>query len=237
MANPPSEQNPDKKVSDDRGMRRILEGLISARSLLTIFIGDDEQNFYSSAVLAVYPDERQFVLDELNPETGHKRLLENETLKAHALLKGVKVFFSTRVRKVSVKEGISYYVFSFPDYIYYAQQRGHYRVHVTGTGENTIRLNETEGRLLDLSLGGIGALIPVEATMEVGNTIANAQIQLPGGHRINCELEISNIMNIEDKRHYRVGAKFINLERERERQIQRIVTYFEREELRLKPKG
>jgi c-di-GMP-binding flagellar brake protein YcgR len=236
MANPASEQNPDKKVSDERGMRRILEGLISARSLLTIFIGDDEHNFYSSAVLAVYPQEKQFVLDELNPLAGHKKLQEHETLKVYALLKGVKVYFSARVRKVSVKDEISYYVFSFPDFIYYAQQRDHYRVHVTGTDENTIRLNDAEGRLLDLSLGGIGALFPAESKIDVGDTIMNAQIQLPGGHFIHCSLEICNRMHFDDKRLTRIGAKFIDLEKERERQIQRIITYFEREEMRLKPK-
>jgi c-di-GMP-binding flagellar brake protein YcgR len=236
MDNPSSELKPDNKVSDEREMRRILKGLNSARSLLTIFIGDDEQNHYSSVVLDVYPQERQFILSELNPVSGHKKQLEHETLKIHALLKGVKVFFSARLGKTSTKDGISHYVFSYPDYIYYQQQRDHYRVHVTGNNENTIHLDEAaEGCLLDLSLGGIGALFPSKTKLEVGDTFPNAQIELPGRHRISCGLEICNLTLADDKRQYRVGVKFVDLEKEHERHVQRIITYFEREELRHKP--
>jgi flagellar brake protein len=236
MATPPSEQSPDNKVSDERGMRRILEGLTSARSLLTIFIGDDEHNFYSSVVLAVYTQERQFVMDELNPKIGHKRLLETGTLKAYALLKGVKVFFKATMRMVSSKDGISYYVFSFPDYIHYEQQRNHYRVQVIGVSNNAININQLEGRLVDLSLGGIGAQFPAGTVLQAGDTIQNAHIQLPDGHGIECDLEICNVMPLSDNKYIRVGAKFIQLEKDRERQLQRMVNHLEREELKHSPR-
>jgi c-di-GMP-binding flagellar brake protein YcgR len=236
MAQIPSEQHNDKKVSDFRGMRRILDGLINSRSLLTIIIGDKEHEFYSSAVLAVYPDEQQFVMDELNPEIGHKRLLESGTLKAYALLKGVKVFFSATMRMVSTKDGISYYVFSFPDYIYYEQQRNHYRVRVMGVSHNAINIDEIEGRLVDLSLGGIGAQFPAGTELQQGQQIHNVQLQLPDGNSIECDLEICSVMPLNDNKHVRIGAKFIQLEKNRERQLQRIVNHLEREELKHSPR-
>jgi len=236
MAQAPSEQNKDKKVSDFRGMRRILDGLITSRSLLTIIIGENEHEFYSSAVLAVYPEERQFVMDELNPEVGHKRLLESGTLKAYALLKGVKVFFTANMRKVSTKDGISYYVFSFPEYIYYEQQRNHYRVQVLGVTNNAINIDQLEGRLVDLSLGGIGAQFPAGTAIQEGDQIHNVHIQLPDSHSIECDLEICNVMPLNDNKHLRVGARFIRLEKDRERQLQRIVNHLEREELKHSPR-
>jgi c-di-GMP-binding flagellar brake protein YcgR len=217
-------------------MRRILDGLINSRSLLTIIIGDKEHEFYSSAVLAVYPDEQQFVMDELNPEIGHKRLLESGTLKAYALLKGVKVYFSANMRMVSTKDGISYYVFSFPDYIYYEQQRNHYRVRVMGVSNNSINFDEVEGRLVDLSLGGIGAQFPAATELQQGQQIHHVQLQLPDGNSIECNLEICSVMPQNDNKHIRIGAKFIQLEKDRERQLQRIVNHIEREELKHSPR-
>lgn len=217
-------------------MRRVLDGLQSSRSLITVIIGDQNKERYSSAVIAVYPEERQFVMDEITPKAGHERLLQANKLKAYALLKGVKVHFTAEVLKADSKDGIPYYVFSFPEYIYYAQQRTHYRVHIPGARQKAIQAGAAEGRLVDLSLGGIGAIFPEDSDLNEGDILSNVRIQLPDGNSFHCDVEVCHIIPIQQQKQYRVGARFINVPKQQKRQIQRCVTSLEREELRHLPR-
>jgi c-di-GMP-binding flagellar brake protein YcgR len=236
MPNTPEDNESDKRVTSSHGMRRVLEGLLTARSLITIIIGDQNRERYSSAVLAVYPDEQQFVMDEITPKKGHALLIEAKTLKAYALLKGVKVHFSVELRKADSKDGIYYYVFSYPEYIYYEQQRTHYRVHVPASRQKAVRLSKAQGRLIDLSVGGIGALFPIDSGLNEGDTISDVEVQLPDGNTLYCDLEICHIVPLEAQKKARIGARFINIPRDQKRRLQRCVTSLEREELRTLPK-
>jgi c-di-GMP-binding flagellar brake protein YcgR len=175
-------------------------------------------------------------MDEITPRKGHEKLLQHKALKAYALLKGVKVHFSVELRKTDSKDGIHYYVFSYPDFVYYAQQRTHYRVHVPGAKQKAVRLSKANGRLVDLSLGGVGALFPNDSEIQEGEILSNVEIQLPDGSILYCDLEICHVVPLEAQKQSRVGARFVNVPRDQQRRLQRCITSLEREELRTLPK-
>lgn len=213
------------------GMARILEGLIETRALISVFVGEDQENAYTSAVLAAYPDQQQFVMDVLTG-AGHQALLEEKKLGAYAMLNGVKVFFRAGLRKVGEKESIPYYVFNFPDFIHYGQQRSSFRVLLPNSAKSSVKILSTYGQLVDLSTGGVGFLLPSEMAVRSGEILMNVLIQLPHGNSFYCDLEVCHVVSKFDQRHKRVGAKFISLPKNMENHLHRSIIKLQQSKLK-----
>ncbi len=232
MATSPTSLDNDKRVSDLPGITRILEGLIEARSLISVFVGEETEQGYTSAVLAAYPDKQQFVMDELSMNKGHKELLQQKKLSAYAILKGVKVFFKADLRKVAEKKSIPYYVLNFPEFIHYGQQRSSFRVLLPNSAKSSVKILSTYGQLVDLSIGGVGFMLPSGMAVRSGEILMNVLIQLPHGGSFHCDLEVCHVMSQFDKRHNRIGAKFMGLPKNMENQLHRTIIKLERSKLK-----
>lgn len=232
-----SQQQNNRRIEGHTGITHMLEGLMKRRALITAVVGDDETGTYATAVLAVFPDRQRLVLDELTPEAGHQRLLEEKTIRCYALLDGIRTSFGSQLVHHGSKDGISYYVLAYPEYILYEQKREDYRVRVARELRSAVRIEErVEGQVHDLSLGGMGILFPAHSHFHNGEILMNATIILPNKRTIQCDLEVRYIAEVPELNRKRVGCRFLRLEAPARREIQRCVLYLEREELKRAPR-
>ncbi|RMG50477.1 MAG: hypothetical protein D6717_13835 [Gammaproteobacteria bacterium] len=226
-----------RRIEGRTGITHTLEGLMNRRALITAVVGDDESQTYATAVLAVFPDRERLVLDELTPEEGHQRLIEEKHIRCHALLDGIRTSFSSQLVHHDSKDGISYYVLAYPERIFYEQKREDYRVRVARELRSAVRIEErVEGQVHDLSLGGLGILFPGHSHFHTGEILMNATIILPNKRTIQCDLEVRHQSEVPELNKKRVGCRFLRLEPPARREIQRCVLYLEREEIKRAPK-
>ena len=202
------------------------------------------EGVYNSAVVEVNPTAGHFLLDELHPNDGHDHFLRARKLMAFTRLKGVELSFACRLGDVTREDGMSLYRIPLPGLINYRQRRANYRVHV-GAGllvPVVLRdsdLQQLEGKLFDISAGGIGAKIKASkaAAAEEGMIIPECEIQLPSGDIIACELELRFVSPPDAQGNVRIGGRFKALDKAQERIVEHFVVALERELLRKRPKG
>jgi c-di-GMP-binding flagellar brake protein YcgR len=228
-----------ERVTDPTRITGLLKSLVESRSLLTVTIPDVAEP-YISALLKVEPDTQSIILDELSPASGHAHLLKARMLNVYAMLNGVDLHFKTSLQQTGEKDGIAYYRAAFPTFMHYMQRRANYRVYVglgraapvelglsDETGETIV-----QGRLHDLSVGGIGAMFPLYTPLQEGQTINHCVLALPGGDHLTCALEVRFLRFEESRGQLRVGAQFAGLGPREERLIQRYVLALEREAMK-----
>lgn len=196
----------------------------------TAILGDDEQA----------QDSRYFMLDEFVPREGNASIGPHTRIWLLGQIKGVKFAFETEIIENSSENGVPYHRAALPHSIRYEQRRNSYRVSVALGIKAGIRLgssplaNPLAGQLRDLSIGGVSALLPAlyPSAIEPGVLMPHCEVELPGEGVIVTETEIRHVRSSTDNANTHVGLAFRNLTADAERQVQRSVSYLEREQLR-----
>jgi c-di-GMP-binding flagellar brake protein YcgR len=120
-----------------------------------------------------------------------------------------------------------------PDKIHYHQLREYFRVPLPPDLKGTIQLFESgnealaEGTLLDLSIGGVGAMVKSSVTIEVGHLYPRCKIMLPPllpGLQMGLEIRRST----PEQGGFRIGGRFVGLSGANLRQLERTVAELER---------
>lgn len=245
MAEPPAAnqasqyEGKTEKVTHLPQIIGLLRRLRDQRILLSVRIPGHNGTF-NSLLLDVDPDKNIILLDELNPASGHELVKEEKKIRVQCQCQGVELGFICSVDVAKDKSGISIYRAAIPDSMSYMQRRGSYRVRVGMSVSVPVVLpseaNQTniEGQLFDLSIGGLGANLPMVPTLKRGQIIETCTIQLPKNETIQVELEIRFIRLDEVHRTQRIGAAFLHLTPQQKNHIRRFVTHLEREMLRRK---
>lgn len=235
-ANSPDEQPQIQRISKAMQIVRYLRRLKEGHCLLNVsFPGSDES--YNTAILAIHPSRDTLVLDELNAHEGHQRLLQLGKFRVSARLNGIEYRFASALRRVERQGGLALYRVSLPPLMLYIQRREFYRVPVdggTGIRVNLPLLNESRlrGALCDLSQTGLGARFDGQHDLKQGQVLPICSIVLPQGDPIRTQLEI-RFARVEGQRNLlRLGGRFVNLKREQQRELARLVARLQRSYLR-----
>lgn len=215
----------------------LIRQLIDSRALVIIGLPGQDLTF-NSAIIAIDTDRDTLTLDELTPREGHERLKLTGHCSVYGKVKGVGVYFEVDIDEFGDENGAAFYRAKLPSLAFYGQKRSHYRVHV-GLGVNApLQLGDpsaqplAEGQLRDLSVGGLGAIFPLTAPLEVGDRFPHCIVDLPGIGSIECTLDVRFARRDEEQRVLLVGAEFVDLGPQQQRAIQRCVYQLERDELR-----
>lgn len=227
-------------VTDPVQIAALLKKVKDSRTLLQITLPGHAAE-YNSALLDVHVEQGYLLLDELTPAAGHHLLAVQSKLTAVIRLRGVDMRFTGTVQEIGGQAGIAFYRIEFPQRLYYRQRRAAYRVRL-GLGK-LIAFNIAvadgqpyQGRLEDISQGGIGAELKQQTPFHRGDLLPGCAIQLPSGDKIDFEIEVRYISKDEQHKKFHLGARFVNLDPSRKHILQRFVAEAERELMRRKPK-
>ncbi len=233
-------QSAGEKITDPAQIARLLERIMESRSLLAVTI-PGVNAIYNSAILGVLSEDRCLLLDELNPEDGHKHVINATKFHSFTRHRGVEIHFASRVLEVGQEAQGAFYRVAFPETVDYKQRRESYRVRI-GLSQNisvTIENGEAKpltGRVYDISAGGLGAYVDRNTRLSVGQVLPSCTVQLPGNKQISSAIEIRYAKLDEQTGDLRIGARFLNLSRTERNTIEKFIAALEREMLRKRPR-
>ena len=220
----------------------VLQRLTRHHTLITVRLPECENSF-SSTILAFERATGMLAIDELNPEEGHALLLTRKALRISARLKGIAVDFETTLQEVSQEDGIAIYKVAVPSMLHYHQRRAHFRAVIGVAHEVPIILGTSqglviEGRVHDISPGGIGALFPQQTpdVLQCGERVDHCVIRLPRNQTVHSALEVCFVDPSEAPAQLRIGGRFIDMTRGNEHLIARFIADLERQRLKTRPK-
>ncbi len=220
----------------------VLRSLIQKGAMVTVHF-DHGQSFFLTTVLALTPDNTQFIIDiGSNDETNRKALLSSHLIFTTVVDK-VKVQFSLDKLTTTLSEGRPAFLASIPEKLLRLQRRDFFRLS-TPIAE-PVRLHTTimhkgqeplhiEVPLLDISGGGVGLMVNRDQAdlFEIGDRLDDCRIMLPNEGMLATALSVRNRFEVTTRsglRHMRIGCQYIDMPPARLSVIQRYITRIERE--------
>lgn len=229
-----------EKITDPAQIARLLKRLMESRALLAATI-PGVNAIYNSVILGVLPEEGYLLLDELNPEDGHKHVINAAKFHCFTRHRGVEIHFASHVLEVGQEAQGAFYRVAFPETVDYKQRRQSYRVRIWLSQNVSVTIENDEaqrltGRVYDISAGGLGAYVDRNTRFSVGQVLPSCTIQLPDNKQISSAIEIRYAKLDEQTGELRIGARFLNLSRTERNTIGKFIAALEREMLRKRPR-
>ena len=217
----------------------VLRSLQTERSLVNIQF-DGGAQLYNTMILDANLQERYFLIDEVTPRDGHRKIEDRVSFSIRASIHGIKVHAKDLVsaRTLNNADGI-YYRVPFPAKMLYMQRREAFRAYVPGGMKTTARVSNAEredflfGRVLNMSATGVRIGFPGEVSPEFGamekfNAFIDIQAQ---DTTVECEIEIVYYQYSKERNQTMCGCRFVDLPRPAQQTVNRFVTFVQREEL------
>jgi c-di-GMP-binding flagellar brake protein YcgR len=217
----------------------VLRALQTERSLVNVQF-DDGAQLYNTMILDANLQERYFLIDEVTPRDGHRKIDEGSKFSIRASIHGIKVHAKDLVssKTLSNRDGI-YYQVPFPAKMLYMQRREAFRAYVPGSMKTTARYSSEDreqslfGRVLNMSATGIRVGFPGEVKRELGpmekfNAFIEIQAQ---DQNLECQVEIVYYQYSKERDQTMCGCRFVDLPRATQQVVNRFVTFLQREEL------
>lgn len=228
-------QGTTEKITSPWRIKALLQRVQKNHCLLNVFLPDQSKP-YTSMILAVDAETSILELDELSPVDGNRAMNAGMTVQIKTQLQGVDMKFSCDVIEIGEEDGLAVYRMTLPEIMLYHQQRQSYRVRISAGHDVSIQLlrgnGETlEGRLRDISVGGIGILFTINAASGIkqGEEVPTCTLTLPDGNQISCPLEIRYVSARSGTKFSTIGARFQDLDQEDEHKIMQLVMELDRE--------
>lgn len=238
MVKPSESANAPEIISDHTRIMSLINRLYQGRASLTITLPDSRTRS-KSIILDLNPETGRFVLNKLQPDAAHEKLVGSRKFYAHGQIKGIEIRFSSNLIDTFTEEDDIYYLVTIPGKIDYHQRRAFHRVSlshldtipVTLALENKMTL---EGQMDDISAGGLSILFSNDLpdSLQLGNIIKQCIFKIPGEDRVKCEIQIRFINHGHETSLPKIGAQFVNMEKSLQKTIQRFVAAMDRQIVR-----
>lgn len=230
----------DYLLSGERQVRQLLHELHQHRALITAHYGGT--NSFLTAVLGLSKDENTLLLDASPDEKTMSAALAAGKLICVTQLDQIRIQFVVRNARSASEKGRKLLHAPVPEQILRLQRRATYRLlvpishassaHIQFT-DQARQLVELDGRLLDISIGGIALLLPQQASeLVIGARLKHCRLQFPGHPQLEVQLRVCYLNRQEQRsgtQMLRVGFAFVDLPRQYETHIQRYIFQTERE--------
>lgn len=217
----------------------VLRSIIQKGTLITAHF-DQGRSFFLTSMIALQPDNTEFILDVGSNEEMNGKALKANKLIFTAVVDKVKTQFSLdRLRRVEY-EGRPAFIGALPDTLLRLQRREFFRLATPIA--NPIRLctalvpeeRAVDVPLVDISGGGVGLMAPLDLAglLETSRMLENCRIMLPGEGLLVTTLQVRNLFDVVTRgglRYVRVGCEFVNLPAARLTAVQRYIIHVERE--------
>lgn len=215
----------------------LLKRLKDERSLLGIGLEGSEADAFNSAIIDVSLDHNYFILDELKPKAGHRLLLARKRCHIKGQTQGIHLEFDARLGDTGEEKGVAYYVCPIPESMDYQQRRASVRINVGAANPLPVSLKNEEGLVLegelkDLSAGGIGVRLrkDLPPQIEPGQRFeCRFPCPMDAKEHFVCDIEIRLAKPKTDAHEPAfLGCQFLDLVKQQERQLDRMVMALQR---------
>lgn len=172
---------------------------------------------FQSLILALEPEQKEILIDELYPVETDRRLEPGDRLEIVSRSQRAPISFFTRILAGEVRQGEAAWRLELPEDIGILQSRGTFRVYV----ENEVGLDidiSAEGspipavRIINLSTDGIKLSLPTDAAAQLDtcSRFEGVIISLPNGSYIDAIIELRNRYQIRTPHpHILAGGKLV----------------------------
>lgn len=214
----------------------VLRNLAQNNTNLGIYFNAG-RDMMLSRVLNVDSKTQQFIIDVGGHEASNIAIIQAERILFVTALDGVKVQFSVSGVKLSQFEGKPAFIINFPNDLIKLQRREFFRLLTPITNPLTCDLSLPDGiktqlELHDISLGGAGIWLKDEQQMQAGLIIHHAYFNFSAAGTAKLDIEIRSthpVTMAHGKVRWLVGVRFIDLPRNIETNLQRLLAHLERE--------
>lgn len=215
-----------------------LRRLVEAHSLLMATI-PGHKDIYTTIIIGLDEKSNSLLLDKLHPEAGHLAVLENRQVRVRAQHNGVEMGFLMQLERLVGEADNPAYLGPLPAELQYHQRRAAYRAQIGVGNEITVMLTEEDERVIEatlfnISTGGVCLTLPTEMKKRFRqfSILPSCRFNTPDEQEIDCQVEVRNLNETDDRKHIHVGMRFVDLERQQQRHIQRFVLSLEREQIK-----
>ena len=220
----------------------VLRTLVQKGAMVTAYF-DQGKSFLLTALLAVNLEKNEMILDVGSDKEMNSRALHADKFIFTTTIDKVKVQFSLNRLSANTYEGRSAFRGTLPESLLRLQRREYFRLSTPAThpvkcvvsmiNADSSPLVATT-KLLDISGGGAGLLVPPEQAglYEKGVVLDNCKIMLPDEGLLTVKLCVRDVFDVTTKsgsRYFRAGCEFIKLPGAHLTMIQRYITRVERE--------
>lgn len=217
------------RITDRRRILVLLREAAEAHAMLRVRINGGPTE-YTSMILAVDGVWCRIAIDDPWPKVDRPPLRGGDRLHVSTRLHGVPMHFVLEVEKVLPRAAGPVVQCELPAWVHYRQLRRSYRVLVPPDVDSfrcVIKAMDDRGhrgRLLDLSVEGMGAILLSEAGLRVGDPVS-CDLNLEHGSLL-AEGELRSLAKVLDRE--RVGVHFHPLSPADQRLLDREIARLQR---------
>jgi len=214
----------------------LLVRLKSSKNALTIMFPDIDSPFLTN-IIDINKEDSTFSLDELASREGHRLLVSGKKFLVFGHIKGVSTRFSSQVISTLKQGDYLDYICQLPESISTSEKRDSHRIHLSMILRPSIIISSDEkslvGRVVDVSLGGIGIVVRGKPKLEVGLEVDSCAISLPDNAGvINARVRTCYIQEVKKKDEWKLGFELLDLPRQHRKIWRNWVMNSERKQLR-----
>lgn len=223
----------DAAVRQPQAVAKLLTRLVRERKSLDLWRPDAAAPDLS--LLIGLKDQSGLYLDA-PPDSVIDAYPPGTPLLVRSRLDGTEVRFTSRVQIHSRYEGFPALLCAWPDELHHYERRLAFRVRASGPDMSVSLFLEQEprlrARLVDLSVGGFGALISRRARLSQGEVL-DCLLELRG-QRLQTTATVQSFQDVSGTRFWRLGARFEQLDPAQERQLGKLVLEMERQAIQVR---
>ena len=211
-----------ESIREPRAVEKLLNRLIKERRQLAIWCPAKNIS-HASLLVGLKPSQGIYV--DAPPKSVNDAYRQGDRLVVRSMLDGTELRFQSVFQLHSQYEQHPALLCAWPEEIDHHERRRAFRVRAKGgdtavelVGDDDLRL---PARLLDLSLGGLGALISQTAHL-LPDEVLDCVLELRG-QRLQTKVSVQSFQAVDGTAFWRVGARFLELNPEQERLLGRLV--------------
>lgn len=229
-----------ERVTSATKIRTIVHQLKADHELLSVTVPGCQEPA-NTAILGIDEQRSVFFLDELNAGSAHQALLRSRKLRVDCRLHGMELRFVAHLLNTDTDKGLALYEMAMPKSVTRLQRRESFRLRLSPGLPVPIAIPSLEGEsvngeVFDLSATGIGALLRTRSIPSRGQILTGVSLALPRAKPLKTKLEIRYARQNTAHHMLRIGARFVGLDRQQERQIAQFLAEQQRKRRRHDPR-
>lgn len=192
------------------------------------------QSLGISEILNINSDENNLLFDALT----NNPVSINQTIKVFTKHNGIDIHFNACVSNIIERNQSTYFYTNIPQEVVHKQRRQQYRAVLQNLWKIPVTLidksinKSLSAYVYNISTGGINVRSSTENFHTIKqNSIIDTLIQLPDNHKVQCKLQVRQILSNKTGGFQQLAGQFINLDTKQEKYIQAFVNKVERKNI------